>query len=89
MNGDAGKALRKIVIELDADRPDVAEAVVKGILKNGDTVTFSQKKRRIGATKLKAGEDAPKYLDATSIAVVMTNPCRIVVIDGKQYVYCW
>ena len=89
MNGDAGKQLKRIIIDLDANDPDVGEAAVRGVMEDGSTVTFHQATRQAGAAKLKAGTDAPKFLDASSITIVHTNPCRKVIIGGKIYSYCW
>jgi len=46
MNGDAGKQLKRIIIDLDANDPDVGEAAVRGVMEDGSTVTFHQATRQ-------------------------------------------
>jgi hypothetical protein len=85
----SGQSVTKILIELDAGLLQGEKPKVWGVQADGKKVAFAEAPSVKKAVALKGESEPPKFLDATSITVVRTNPCGWVQIGGKWYYRCW
>ena len=89
MKSKGQQQAKKIIIEISTDLENGPPPVVKGVFANGEMVTFKRAKNLKSVPKMKDMEHPPKFLDATSITVVRTNPCGWVKIGNVWYWRCW